>query len=124
VLYARYGEYAKAQEQFNAASAKGDYRPALINLGNLLLAQKQYKQAAAQFQKALKLAPADRASLAGLALAQNGMGEKEDAKASFEQLKAADPGLAARYAFLAGEASGESARAESADQLSLILWQE
>ena len=123
VLYARFGEYAKAQEQFNAANAKGGYRPALLNLGNLLLVQRQYKQAAAQFQKALKIAPADRAGLVGLALAQDGMGAKEDAKTSFELLKATDPDLAARYTFLAGE-GGESARAASADQASLILWQE
>ena len=59
VLYARYGSYDKAQEQFAKAAARGDYLPAMINLGNVYLTQKQFKAAAEQFRKVLRIAPND-----------------------------------------------------------------
>jgi tetratricopeptide (TPR) repeat protein len=123
VLYARYGQYGKALEQFNAIAAKGDYLPAMVNTGNIYLAQKQYKQAIAQFQKVLKLAPDNLPSLVGLALAQDGTGDRAAAKASYDKLAAADPALARQYAFL-GAADSGGARAASAETPASLPWQD
>jgi tetratricopeptide (TPR) repeat protein len=123
VLYARYGQYGKALEQFDAIAAKGDYLPAMVNMGNIYLAQKQYKQAIAQFQRVLKTTPENLPSLIGLALAQDGTGDRTAAKASFAKLEAADPALAKQYAFL-GTADSRSARAASAEAPASPPWQE
>jgi tetratricopeptide (TPR) repeat protein len=125
VLYARYGLYDKAEEQFSALSAKGTYMPAMINLGNLYLAQKQYKLAIAQFQKILKAMPDDPSGLVGAALASDGMGDRAATKSSYDKLKASDPALADRYAFLGAAGTDATTRAASADSVAgKILWQD
>ena len=60
ILYARYGMLEKAEEQFRAL--KG-YTPALVNLGNLYILKKQYKQALTQFRSVLKTDPTNRICL-------------------------------------------------------------
>jgi tetratricopeptide (TPR) repeat protein len=123
VLYARYGQYDKAMEQFTKASAKGDYRPALINIGNIYLTQKQYKQASEQFRRVLKLAPADPYGLAGAAMAFDGLGNRAEAGSAYERLKATDPALAEQLAYLDTTKSEGISRAAEADSTEAkIAW--
>ena len=125
VLYARYGQYEKAIEQFSKAAAKGDYRPAMVNVGNIYLAQKQYRQASDQFRKVLKLAPEDAFSLAGAAMASEGLGNRAEAENAYGRLKAVDPALAERLSYLDAARADTGSRAAEADSTEgKIAWQD
>ncbi len=117
ILYARYGQYDRAEEQFNALASKS-YIPAMINLGNLYLVERKYSQAAVQFQKILKGMPDDPAGLVGAALASDGMGDEAAARTAYAKLKSTNPELADRYAYLGSQSSDSTARAASADAAS------
>ncbi len=56
VLYARYGLLGKAKEQFEKA-ARGQYAPAMVNLGNILFLAKQYEDALEVFTQAKQQDP-------------------------------------------------------------------
>ncbi len=123
VLYARYGQYDKAMEQFTKASAKGDYRPALINIGNIYLTQKQYQKAVDQFRKVLRLSPEDIHSLAGVAMAFDGLGKRNDASDAYQKLKVADPAMAEQFAYLdTTRTEGVSRAAEADSKEAKIPW--
>ena len=125
VLYARYGQYEKATEQFTKAAAKGDYTPAMVNLGNTYLAQKQYKQASDQFRKILKTKPDDAFSLAGVAMASDGLGNRAEAGNAYGRLKLVDPALAERLSYLDPTGVDAGSRAASAEATEAkIAWQD
>ena len=97
----------------------------MINLGNIYLVQRQFKQAADQFQKLLKSTPKDPVVLIGAALAADGLGDRSAAGKAFEGLKSADPGMAEKYAFLGTTGSDSTARAAAAESTAgRIVWQE
>jgi tetratricopeptide (TPR) repeat protein len=123
VLYARYGQYDKALEQFTKAAGKDAYRPAMVNIGNIYLAQKQYRQASEQFRKVLKIAPTDPFSLAGAAMAFDALGNRAEAGDAYAKLKTADPGLAEQLAYLdMTKADGGTRAAEADSKEAKIAW--
>ena len=64
VAYARFGQLDLAAKDFAAAGKKGDFLPALVNLGNVAMLKNDGKLAWDSFQKAAKLSPDNVAILA------------------------------------------------------------
>jgi tetratricopeptide (TPR) repeat protein len=75
LLYVRAGMFAEAKGEFEASAAAGSV-PALINLGNVRLLEKDYAAAAESFKKALALTPNSKPAQDGLALAASGSEEQ------------------------------------------------
>jgi len=120
VLYARYDLMDKAETQFQAALVNAEYVPALENLGNLRLLEKQYGEALDYYQRAAKIAPSEPLILLGLARCNHELQNYGMASAEYEELKKESPGLAAQFAYLGLEGE-EATRATEANRASAVL---
>jgi tetratricopeptide (TPR) repeat protein len=114
IVYAQYGLYEKARAEFSASVALG-YGPAVVNLANVSFLLKDYEAAAALFQQALASQGASKAALIGLARAKYELDAYAEADELFARVRAIDPALADRYAYLSSKVdAGEALRASSA----------
>jgi tetratricopeptide (TPR) repeat protein len=124
ILYAHYGRYEQAEEEFRKAVGQEGYVPALVNLGNLLLLQGQATRAREFYEQASVREPENAKVLVGLLRCYHETEQYDLARALYEQLAAVDRSLAERYAYLGGGADGGS-RASSVERASRrILWAE
>lgn len=112
-LYARYGLYEDAEQQFRKALAKGEYLPALYNLGNIFFLREQYGEAEKYYRRAERLRPGNPRILLALSRIYRELERFEESKAAYEKLAAAAPKLAEKYDYLGG-GSEETARASAA----------
>ena len=124
VLYARYGLYDRAKEQFSLASARQDFAPALVNLGNLASLAKDPKAAIAYFQRAYDKDPANPSVILALAKANHDSENYGSSRELYEKLKAADPVLAARYSYLDLRGQEATRAAEAAGLAGAVPWSE
>ncbi len=113
VLYARYGLLQKAREAFLKASQL-DFAPALTNVANVAYLQKDYEVAITFFEAALKLNPENMIATIGLAKAKYEIDAYAEADSLYSRVVSADPGLAARYAYLSSKVDASTSRASSA----------
>ncbi len=124
VLYAKYGMYAEALEEFKAADALA-YGGAKVNLGNIAFLLGSYQEAAAWFEKARAEKPDDPGALIGLARSLYELDRYEEADALFRKSTALMPELAERYGYLSARLSGSAVRASaSADRGGGMVWDE
>jgi tetratricopeptide (TPR) repeat protein len=123
-LYAGYGVYDKAKEQFLQAIAKGDFAPALVNLGNLAYLDKDYKSAQSFFRRAYAKDPDNPKVLLALARADHEMENYGSSKELYDKLKTVDSRLAEQCAYLDLRGT-ESARAADATGVKdTVVWSE
>jgi hypothetical protein len=123
VLYARYGLLDKAAAQFNAALKRGEYAPALLNLGHLRYLQGKPEEALRHYQRAMALQPDNARAALAASRASHQLGNFGDAKRQFDRLAALDPKLAEQYNYLA-QRDQETARAADAARGGAVLWEE
>ncbi|MBN1242167.1 MAG: tetratricopeptide repeat protein [Spirochaetales bacterium] len=123
VLYARYGQFDKAEAQFLESAKRKESVAVLYNLGNLAFAAGRMADALAWYQKAVKKGDDARAWL-GVARAQAELGRFAEAATSYAKVKALDSALAERFAYL-GLSSTETGRASAADAARRVIeWTE
>jgi len=124
VLYARYGMYAEALAEFQAAAALG-HQAASVNIGNVAFLIADYKTAAAWFERAAKERPEDVAAIIGLARSLYELDRYEEADALFRRATNYMPELAERYGYLSARVTGSAARASAVmDRGGGMLWGE
>jgi len=125
VLYARYGQLDKAEEQFSAALAESKSSlAAVFNMGNILYLRGKYPEALAYYGRILKASPDHPQALVSSARANAALGKYGESLAAYERLRRLDPKLAAQFAYLgAGSAEGSRA-AEVERQRGNLLWQD
>jgi hypothetical protein len=124
ILYAKYGKWDKAEEEFLQALSRGDYTPALVNLGNLYFQKKNFDNARGYYERAAQLDPKNATVQLCLAKVYHEQEEFELARASYEILKTADAALAERFAYL-GTADDTAARAgDIGTRRETVLWSE
>jgi tetratricopeptide (TPR) repeat protein len=124
VLYARFGQYDKAEAQFSRVVAKTDYVPSLINLGNIYYLKAELDKAEGMYVRAGRREADNSVVLLALARIQHDRGSYAAAKDYYARLRKADPSLASRYSYL-GEQGEEAARAASAeDSRGVAAWAE
>jgi hypothetical protein len=122
VLYARYGIFDKAATQFNAALKRGEYPPALLNLGNLLYLQGSLEEALRSYQRALAVQPNNANAVLAVARTSHQLGNFGDAKKQYDRLATLDPTLAGQYGYLA-QRDQEAGRAAEAARGG-VRWEE
>jgi tetratricopeptide (TPR) repeat protein len=105
VVYAQYGFYDKAKEQFEKAVVLG-YGQAVINLANIAFLKKDFQEAARGFEQALTDRPDNKNILLGLARSRYELGDYDSANSLFLKVKTIDPALAERYSYLAAKVGG------------------
>jgi tetratricopeptide (TPR) repeat protein len=123
VLYAKYGQADKAEQEFKLVLAKKPYLPTLLNLGHLYFTQGNWQNALLSYQQASEMDPRNPHTLLALARVNQELQNYPDAKSSYEKLKAVDPTLAGEFAFL-GEGKETGARAADIQtERKVILWE-
>jgi len=126
IVYAQYGLYDKAKGSFQKAADLA-YTPAFVNLANVSFLQKDFEAAATYYRKALAAQAGNKAAMVGLARAQYELDDYTQADDLIAQVKALDPALADRYAYLSSKIDGiQAARASSAaaDRGGAMTWDE
>jgi transglutaminase-like putative cysteine protease len=99
VLYARFGMYAEAAQQFNAVIRQsGDSASAFVNLGNISYLKADYKGAVALYNRALAVNPVSSAALRALIYAAYELGDSEAVQVAYAKLKSSDKAAAERLA--------------------------
>jgi transglutaminase-like putative cysteine protease len=126
VLYARFGMYGEASQQFSAVvKQNGDVPSALINLGNIAYLSAKYKDAAAYYARALAKAPMSSAALQGAVLSAYELGDAASVQGALAKLKEADPAAAERLAALdASSGTTDSTRRAAAFEKEVSSWDE
>lgn len=123
VLYARFGMYEDAQQQFETVIKKtGDVASTLINLGNVAYLGGKNEQALDYFTRALARSPKNSTALQGVAMAGYELGDADAVQNALAQLKRDDPAAVSRLA-AQGIGAGGGGRAASAEK-ELDTWNE
>ena len=123
ILYAKFGQPDKAEEEFKQILDKKPYSPALLNLGNLYFRKSDWKNALSYYQQASDLDPGNPHALLALARVNQELRNYPDAKASYEKLKEINPELASQFAYL-GEGKENGTRAEEVTVTrKAVLWE-
>ena len=102
IVYAQYGFYEKAKEQFQKA-VDANYTQATINLANVAFLEKDYATAADGFEKARQSNPTNKNVLLGLARARYELGDYAATNELYLKVKALDPVLAERFSYLSAQ---------------------
>lgn len=103
---------------------KGEYLPALINLGNLALQDRNSSKALEYFACAQKLQPDNANVLLSLARVYAEMENADLARTNYEKLKQVDATLAQKFAYL-GKTSEATDRASQAGEMAgVVIWEE
>ena len=124
VLYAQYGLWEKAAEQFEAIVETEDYIPALLNLGHIAFLDEEYRTAAGYYDKVLSLQSTHPNALLAAARANHELENYGNVRTHYEQLRGLSPRLAADYSYLDLSSSNETARAQAADQVKgRVIWE-
>jgi tetratricopeptide (TPR) repeat protein len=125
VLYAKTGQPDKASELFRKVLASKSYMPAILNMGNLLFTQGDWKGSLQYFNQAAELDPKNDHVLLSLAKANQELQNYDDAKKNYDRLKGLNPGLAAQYAYLGGGGADQGSRAtDVATERSSVIWED
>jgi tetratricopeptide (TPR) repeat protein len=117
ILYAQFGLLDEARAQFNAALKKGEYVPALINLGNVEYLAGNMKKASELYSRALKSSPNDTIALVGLARATQSDGDVLKFRDTLAKLQTTNPAAAGKYF-----PSDTVSRASDAENRTVDLW--
>jgi hypothetical protein len=122
VTYARFCLTEKAAAEFGRILLRGEYAPALINLGLIQVQAGNARKALEYFARAQKKDPTNASLLAGIARAQSSLGNTKAAAEAIDALKKVSPEAAERYAFLA-RPDQDKGRAASAEE-EAVTWVE
>ncbi|MBN2659314.1 MAG: hypothetical protein JXR86_19825 [Spirochaetales bacterium] len=124
VLYARYGQYEKAYNSFMEALKKQEYKPALINLGNLQYLKKDFNAALDFYERALKQDGSDRKALLGAARCNHELENYGLVGRMYDQLKVLDSDLAMQYSYLALRSDDATRAADVTAMKDIVLWED
>jgi tetratricopeptide (TPR) repeat protein len=123
VLYAKYGQSDKAEQEFKQILMRKEYLPAILNLGHLYYSRKDWKNALTLYQQAGEASPNDPHTLLALARVNQELQNYADAKNNYERLKAVNPTLASEFAYLEGTNESEARAADVEHQRAAVMWE-
>lgn len=124
VLYARYGRFEEAQQQFQRAiDYDRNYSPAVFNLGNLHYLNGDMEKSLDWYRRADELKPNSKKVVLALARVNYALEEYEKVEEDYNQLKSLDPELAVEYAYLV-DVSAAVGRASAQTDKGKTLWEE
>ncbi|MCK7477119.1 MAG: tetratricopeptide repeat protein [Candidatus Moduliflexus flocculans] len=124
VLYARYGLYEKAEQQFQKTIATKEFVPGLINLGNIQYRTKNPDKAQEYFERAYKADSTNPFAILSLARIHHEGENYGLVRKLYAELQKRSPGLAMQFAYLdlKGEEAARAADIAKAEET--IVWAE
>ncbi|RLD33981.1 MAG: hypothetical protein DRI73_04585, partial [Bacteroidetes bacterium] len=124
VLYARYGLYDRAAANFKEIIQKREYVPALINLGNISFIKDNYEVASGFYQRVIDIDVNNKAALLGVSRCNHELENYGLVSKTYQRLKAIDPNLAMRFAYLDLRGEEATRAADAAGMRETVLWEE
>ncbi|MCG7852726.1 MAG: hypothetical protein MIO92_09405, partial [Methanosarcinaceae archaeon] len=126
VLYARYGKYKEAEEQFEKAIKKSGFVPSMINLGNLNYIAANYQRASMQYKRVLDVEQENANALLGLARSEFELENFGSSKAAYQQLQRVSPELAAKFSYLGPDSQiDDASRAANVEEMrNILVWED
>ncbi len=124
VLYARYGQYDRASDTFKKIVQTREYKPALINLGNISFIKDDYEAASGFYQRVLNIDANNKSALLGVSRCNHEMENYGLVGKTYQKLKAIDPDLAMRFAYLDLRGEEATRAADAAGMRKVVLWEE
>jgi tetratricopeptide (TPR) repeat protein len=124
VLYARYGQYDRAQKEFEKLLAKEDYVPALLNMGNILYLSGEKAKALDYYNRAYAKDPENPRVLLAVARVNHDLENYFAAKKFYAELKARDPDLALQFAYLDMKGEEATRAAEVSGVGGTVVWEQ
>ncbi len=124
VLYARYGLYDRAGDTFKKIVQTKEYKPSLINLGNILFIKADFEGSAGYYQRVLNRDPSNKAALLGVSRCNHELENYGMAAKTYRKLKEIDPGLAMHFAYLDLRGEEATRAADAAGLRTMVLWEE
>jgi tetratricopeptide (TPR) repeat protein len=125
VLYAKYGRYDEAKVQFKKASSKSKaYLSPVLNLGMIALVEQDFAASSDYYEQARKLEPKNTQALLGYARANHELENYGSVRLAFDELRKADPGLAAQFAYLDLRGDEAARAADISKAKEVTLWAE
>ncbi len=122
-LYARYGLFSQAEEQFRPLRRKG-YLPAILNTANMYFAKKDYERAEKWYKEVLKKDRSNTLAFLGVARCCYELENYDECDLAYLKVRKMDEALASRYSYL-GAFENKTGRAFNlADRLSHTVWQD
>ncbi len=100
VLYARFGLFAKAKQEFERMLMQQENISALINLGNLYFIEKDFDSAQTYYQRAYAVNEQSTKALLSMAKVNFELENYNEVWLYYEQLKIQSPETAEKYAYL------------------------
>ncbi len=122
ILYANYGLYDLAEEQFRLGAKDGNVS-CLINLANIFFLQERWDEAYELYSQALKKNATSAYALLGIAKVEYERRNYAQASEAHGKLEAVSKEIAALCSYIV-ESTGDGARASSADERFQIIWGE
>jgi tetratricopeptide (TPR) repeat protein len=124
VLYARYGQYDRAQKEFDKLLTKEEYVPALLNTGNILYLCNHKNEALTYYNRAYAKDPKNPKVLLAVARANHDLENYGTVKELYSRLKESDPDLALQFAYLDLKGEEATRAADAAGVNGVVVWEE
>jgi len=124
VLYSRYGLYDRAVEAFMEILKVREYKPALINLGNIFYINNDYEIASSYYQRVIEIDDDNKKALLGTARCNHELENYGLVSKIYKQLKTIAPDLAIRFSYLDLRGEEATRAADAAGIKSIVLWEE
>ena len=122
-LYARYGLFSQAEEQFRPLRRRG-YMPAILNTANMYFAKKDYERAEKWYKEVLKKDRSNTLAFLGVARCCYELENYDECDLAYLKVRKMDEALASKYSYL-GAFENKTGRAFNlADRLSHTIWQD
>jgi tetratricopeptide (TPR) repeat protein len=124
VLYARYGRQGDAKREFQKILSRGDYFPALVNMGNIHYLNKELELAKDYYQRAYRKDPENPTVLVNLAKVAHDLEEYGEAEEAYNKLRVVSPKLAQQFDYLAVAGTGTARAGDTDTKRGVVLWEE
>jgi tetratricopeptide (TPR) repeat protein len=124
VLYARYGQYDRAQREFEKLLAKEEYVPALLNMGNILYLSNHKDEALTYYNRAYAKDPKNPRVLLAVAKMNHDLENYGTVKELYGKLKESDPDLALQFAYLDLKGEEATRAADAAGVNGVVVWEQ
>jgi hypothetical protein len=124
VLYARYGQYDQAQQQFEKLLAKEEYTPALLNMGNICYLNGDKEKALSYYNRAYAKDPHSPEVLLAVAKVNHDLENYYQVKKVYVELEERDPDLAQKFAYLDLKGEEATRAAEANGVKGVVIWEE
>ncbi len=120
-LYARYGLFVKADEQFKKSRRRG-YLPSILNTANMYFTTKDYTLALKWYKKVLEIEADNMLATLGLARCCYELELYDECDEAYERLRKESPKLAANYSYLGAFENRNGRSFSLSDRLGKTIW--